>query len=345
MARVRVFLCTYRRPHLLRRALKSLLAQTYQDWICEVRNDASDDHEPARIVSDAADPRLHYVHHERKLGGVAVFNEVYSCTSEPYVALLEDDNWWQPNFISRMVEEMDRHPTITIGWSNQTIWQESPTGEWSDTGRTVNPVPVDLRPVLFRWPHPRQCFGALHANGSILFRTKPGRGFPTPDMDLGGTEAMRERSFPHPLLYIPEPLAVFSLTQTTARSKNVSIWGTYQVLITAAYLKHAGGTPESWCRLWADARAAKPRMTSTLLLASFQESRLLPRLRYSRPEDWLRFLLQSVRRPMVFLRLLFARQRAPEVWRFVDLHSAERARERSLDPEATAQCIPFSQSD
>ena len=39
LADVRVYLFTYRRNHLLPRALRSLVAQTHTNWVCELHND------------------------------------------------------------------------------------------------------------------------------------------------------------------------------------------------------------------------------------------------------------------------------------------------------------------
>ena len=50
MAKVRVYLLTYRRNHLLPRALKSLLAQSFTDWVCELHNDDPADLFPARLA-------------------------------------------------------------------------------------------------------------------------------------------------------------------------------------------------------------------------------------------------------------------------------------------------------
>ena len=76
-ARVRVHLLTYKRPKLLGRALKSLLAQTLQDWTCELHNDAPDDPSPGELCQLINDPRIHYVPHERNLGPTATFNLLF----------------------------------------------------------------------------------------------------------------------------------------------------------------------------------------------------------------------------------------------------------------------------
>lgn len=335
MARIRVFLCTYRRPHLLRRALRSLLDQTFSDWVCEVRNDAPDDSSPAAIIREAADPRLHYLQHKTNLGGVRLFNEVFSEQAEPFVALLEDDNWWEPQFLERMVAVLEQNPKVTLAWSNQKIWEESAAGDWSNTGRLARPASADPAPTLACWPHPFQCFGALHANGAMLLRTRPGKSYPTPLMEFGGTEGVRERSLPHPLIYVPEPLAVFSVTRVSHRSRDATTWATNQVLLAATFMKHVSASSSFWESLWRRAREASPRMTGSLLLAVHQDPTLRRYLVHAKPDDWRHLAVRSVQRPFVFLQLRRARKRAPAMWDFLDTHTASRAVEHAANPGPT----------
>ena len=100
MAAIRVFLLTCRRPALLRRALDSLRAQTFADWICELHNDAPEDDFPRSLVSEIGDPRITLHHHARNWGPVAAFNHAYAGGPEPFLAILEDDNWWEPAFLA-----------------------------------------------------------------------------------------------------------------------------------------------------------------------------------------------------------------------------------------------------
>jgi hypothetical protein len=333
MARVRVFVTTYRRAHLLGRALDSLLAQTFRDWVCEIRNDAPDDDAAAAVVRARPDPRLTYIQHRSNLGGALLFNEVFSDQRQPFVALLEDDNWWHPDFLARMVATLDAHPDITVAWSNQHIWREESDGQWSDTGRLVRPAQSGP-PVRIPWPQPAQCFGALHANGAMLLRTSAGKAYPTPPMELGGTEAVRERSFPHPLLYVPDPLAVFSLTLTTHRSTDLVNWSTNQVLLAATFLKHVRAGRAYWESLWARARRASPAMTGVLLLAIRQDPALRHHHAFARPADWRSFARQSLRRPIACWQLIRARRRAPDMWKFLDAQTAARCREMPAPVES-----------
>jgi hypothetical protein len=175
----------------------------------------------------------------------------------------------------------------------------------------------------------------------MLMRTRAGRRFPTPSMDIGGTEAFRERSFPHPLLYVPTPLAVFAVTRTTNRTRNPTDWGTKQVLLAATFFKHVHAAPEFWRDLWTRARAARPCTTDILLLAARQDSALRAQWRHATRRDWRHLAWRAMRRPLVFMALMRARQRAPEHWDFLDRHTAERTREAIATAPTSAPAETF----
>jgi len=66
---------TYRRPQLLRRAIKSVLNQTYSNFQVCVYDNASGD-ETAQIVKEISqkDPRVHYYCHSNNIGAIKNFN-------------------------------------------------------------------------------------------------------------------------------------------------------------------------------------------------------------------------------------------------------------------------------
>jgi glycosyltransferase involved in cell wall biosynthesis len=335
-ATVRVFVPTFRRPHLLPRALRSLQAQTRTDWVAEVRNDAPEDPRPAEIVRAAADPRIQCVPHSKRRGATAIFNEAYGGHAEPFAAILEDDNCWHPPFLATMLQSIQAHPGVVLAWSNQDRWAEQSDGSWQDTGHPVRQIPTSERPFLVRWPQAAQCFGALHANGSMLIRSTPGVGYQTPAMPFGGSEAVRERCLPHPLLYVPQTLGVFAVTRETNRSHNHGVWGTTQVLLAASFLKHAAIDRAAGARLWGNARRASPAMTGILIFATRQERSLRRFLEFVTPDDWRSLALRTARRPLVFLKLLRARQRKPELWHFLDVHTGARTAEAKANGGSSA---------
>jgi GT2 family glycosyltransferase len=171
MPRVRVYLCTYRRNHLLRRAVESLLNQTFRDWVCELHNDDPADKFPEELVRRVGDPRITLVNHEVNYGPTRSFNGFFKPISETYFSILEDDNWWEPEFLQRMVAALEAHRTIQLAWANMRRWIEQPDGSWTDTGIDVWDRPPGAVPELFYWPQPQQLMGALHSNGAMLARS------------------------------------------------------------------------------------------------------------------------------------------------------------------------------
>src|SRR4029077_2865517 len=156
----RVYLCTYRRNHLLPRALESLLRQEFEDWVCELHNDDPSDPYPRALVRQVGDPRITIVDHEVNLGPIGTFNLAFRDVSEPFVSILEDDNWWQPNFLAVMLELMHRYPHVRLAWANMRVWREGEDGSWTDTGKTFWERATGSPPEVFSFPHVLQLGGA-----------------------------------------------------------------------------------------------------------------------------------------------------------------------------------------
>jgi hypothetical protein len=324
MATVRVFLPTYRRTRLLERALASLRAQSETDWICEVHNDAPDDLAPGELVSRLGDARLEYHGHERNLGGTATFNLFFRATAEPFYAMLEDDNAWEPDFLARMIAVAGANPEATVFWCNQSIWNEETDGRVSGTDQTARPLEPGVTARRVNWGQPEQIFGAVHANGAALFRSRPGDDFATPAVPIALVEAFRERLFPYPLVYMPAPLAQFTRTRQTARSKDRSEWAVVQTMLAASFLKHAHYTDSRVTALWSEARRREPPLTGTLLLATLMEPACRPLRGHARAIDWLRLARGMARRPGLLPRVMRSRRQHADWWQFLDAATATR---------------------
>lgn len=323
MATVRVFLPTYRRHRMLARALASLRAQTWTDWICEVHNDDPDDAEVARIVAETGDARFITMRHERNLGGTATFNLFFRATTEPFYALHEDDNWWEPEFLATMLDVARAHPEATVFWANMKISEEQAAGSFTDTGRTVSPV-VSGAPRRIDWGQPAQMLGAVHSNGAALFRSNPGDDYSIPAVPFSVVEMFRERLFPYPLVQVPQPLATFAVTRESARSRDHSEWAAMQVMLAATFLRHAGYSDSELDAAWQTARNAQPPNTNVLLFAALFDSRCRRIIKFSRPVDWWRLFRSTVRRPMIPWRILRSKRAQVPLWNWLDENTAVR---------------------
>lgn len=268
MAEIRVYLLTFRRPALLRRALRSLLAQTFTDWVCELHNDAPEDDEPARALAELApgDSRFSYRRHDPTWGAVAAFNHCFRAGGEPYASLLEDDNWWEPDLLAELHAAMEADPGASLAWANMRLWRENEDSTWADTGETVWPAGSVAR--RFMWPVLLQAFDALHSNGAMVFR-RPATGeaevpAATP---FAVVEAVRERMLPGALLLVPRVLANFALTRATARSGQRTLWVEGQLLQAGSFLERVELTGPAWDELVSQSRSALGRTNLLILMA------------------------------------------------------------------------------
>jgi len=328
MASVRVHLPTYRRPTMLPRALASLRAQTCTDWVCELHNDDPADPEPARLLAQLGDPRITLVTHERNLGGTATFNLFFRPVAEPFCSILEDDNWWEPDFLATMLATAAARPDITVFWANMRIAAEQPDGRFTDTGRTIWPDGSEAV-RLFAWGQPQQVCGALHSNGAMLLRTRPGQDYQIPAVPFAVIEPFRERLFPHPLALVTRPLATFSLTRQSHRSRDVREWAETQAMLAATFFRDCPWPDERLRQTWADARAQTPPGTTNLIQAALAQRGGRPGLHHARWRDWWIVLRGFVRRPGLYFQLRRSRERHADWWRFLEENTGRRWQESS----------------
>jgi glycosyltransferase involved in cell wall biosynthesis len=266
MARCRIYLFTYKRNHLLPRAVKSLLGQTFTNWTCEVHNDCPEDPFPAEFITSLNDERFIMKNHAVNLGAVVSFNLAFAGCNEPYASILEDDNWWEPDFLKEMIAVMDNDPGIKVSWSNMTLWREEPGNIWTDTHKTTWP---DNQSQLFEWPHARQAISALHSTGAMLYRGPVAPNYLVPPATLlNAVELIRERSFEHPVYLHGKPLANFAVTLVTNRDNDPYTWITNQVMLLASFIAASPDKNKAMRESLAYYRLQRPVSTANFFLAN-----------------------------------------------------------------------------
>lgn len=327
MAKVKVYLPTFRRHGMLPRAVESLRSQTFKDWICEVHNDDPSDNFPEELVMKVADPRIRIVNHPVNLGGAATMNGFYRPVKEEFVSILEDDNWWEPEFLQDMLKAADRHPYVTVFWANMKIWQEKKDGTFYFTGKTTHPTDGQTLYEEFWWPSAEQLLGAVHSNGSCLIRTKPDGDYRIPKVPQAVIENFRERAFPQPLLLVCSQLANFSLTQTSGRGRDIGEWGESLAVLAATFIANANWPSEKMRKCFAEERAKKPSPINSLLNAALLEPKARIFFKLASGNEIIRWVGSLLKRPKVLARLLTSKQNHFEWWSFLEKHTADRFRE------------------
>jgi glycosyltransferase involved in cell wall biosynthesis len=96
---------TYRRPNLLRRALSSIVKQTYGHWRCIVLDDCREK-SGRLIVEEMGDPRIEYLQNPQRLGALGNIDKAFArqpLLGGKYAFVLEDDNYLLKNHIENSI--------------------------------------------------------------------------------------------------------------------------------------------------------------------------------------------------------------------------------------------------
>lgn len=117
MIRVSILIPTFNRAYIIREALQSVFAQTFQDFEVLVIDDGSKDN-TAEIVQEFRDPRLRYIRHEVNKGYSGACNTGFKEARGECVSMLDSDDLWKPQKLSIEWAFFDRHPEAQAVFSD-----------------------------------------------------------------------------------------------------------------------------------------------------------------------------------------------------------------------------------
>lgn len=134
--------------------LDSLLAQTYTDYEAVIVNDGSTDDTEQVIASyrELLGDRLVYV--KQSNGGLAnARNAGLRVARGRYIALLDADDLWAPEFLAKMLTLLESDPTLDLVFPNAWFW-----GSPNFSGREFQAVFPASEPVTFERVLRRECY-------------------------------------------------------------------------------------------------------------------------------------------------------------------------------------------
>ncbi len=111
---------TYRRPALLRRAIRSALAQEAPLQVCVYDNASGDT--TRDVVQGIArdDPRVKYFCQSSNIGPHANFQYAFDRIETPYFSFLSDDDVLLPGFYARAISGLIENPSAHL-WAGTTV--------------------------------------------------------------------------------------------------------------------------------------------------------------------------------------------------------------------------------
>lgn len=99
---ISVVIPLYNKEKLIGKTLRSVLEQTYQDFEIVVVNDGSTDNSVTE-VEKIADPRIRLIH-QQNAGVSAARNKGISEAKGEFIALLDGDDLWKPEYLATQIE-------------------------------------------------------------------------------------------------------------------------------------------------------------------------------------------------------------------------------------------------
>ncbi len=106
---ITAIITTYKRPvEILKRAVLSVINQTYRNWELYIINDYPEDEKISLDISsmlqEITDNRICYICMEKNSGACAARNRGIELSKGEYIALLDDDDEWCPEKMALQVE-------------------------------------------------------------------------------------------------------------------------------------------------------------------------------------------------------------------------------------------------
>jgi glycosyltransferase involved in cell wall biosynthesis len=222
---VSIVVTVHTRLDFLASALESALAQTFQDFEIIVVDDSGSASARA-VVARFADPRIRYCPNDQTRGVAASVQGALQRATGTYAAILNDDDAWEKEFLSRLVPMLEADERRVLAFADHWIVSSDgsldlaaterntirygrahlPQGEVADPGRFVleaNGVPLAM--------------GALFRRSALDVRCLPSEVAGAYDLWISAQLAASGGAF----YYVPERLTryrVHSRMETARRS-------------------------------------------------------------------------------------------------------------------------------
>ena len=126
---VSVVIPTYDRPGYLKQALTSVLRQTYQNMEILVADDCSPE-SPRAMIEAMGDARIRLYRQALNRGVGQNATHALVKAQGKYIACLNDDDLWEPDFLAKLVPCLEQHPEASVAFCDYSV---------IDAGGQINP--------------------------------------------------------------------------------------------------------------------------------------------------------------------------------------------------------------
>lgn len=132
----------YNREKYLGKAVESVLNQSYADWELILVDDGSTD-DSLRIANSFADSRVKVISNSSNRGNAVARNTGWKSANYPWVAYLDSDDWYEPNYLDRMAQAIRSNPNSGFFWTGVRFVQEGPNAQKEEFWKPLKALPSD----------------------------------------------------------------------------------------------------------------------------------------------------------------------------------------------------------
>lgn len=108
MPKISVVIPTCNRPEKIKKAIQSVLKQTFQDFEIIIVDDGINKRAEI-VVAGFNDARIKYIKHEINKGGAAARNTGIKNANAELIAFLDDDDEWYPKKLQEQYDVIKKH--------------------------------------------------------------------------------------------------------------------------------------------------------------------------------------------------------------------------------------------
>ncbi|MFZ2835775.1 MAG: glycosyltransferase family 2 protein [Candidatus Saccharimonadales bacterium] len=92
---------------LLERSIKSVLSQTYKDYVHVILNDGGDKEELRSLLDQYPDDKRVVIDNKQSVGITVALNQAIRAVDSKYVSILDDDDSWAPERLEMVVAHLE----------------------------------------------------------------------------------------------------------------------------------------------------------------------------------------------------------------------------------------------
>jgi glycosyltransferase involved in cell wall biosynthesis len=105
---VSIIIPTYNRPEYLKKAIMSVLSQTYRNFEIIIVDDASEANNK-KVITSFDNDRIYHIENNKQRGAPFSRNKGIKQANGKFIAFLDDDDEWEPTKLEKQIKEFENN--------------------------------------------------------------------------------------------------------------------------------------------------------------------------------------------------------------------------------------------